>query len=97
MSNETNNHLLILCHSDPLPFRDLKILQSAKNVMLHNKVGLHAELCALFDSEGFLLQSFDGTGSSQIDRDVWTALDFECECFDHTAALVFGIDGNCWG
>jgi hypothetical protein len=24
-------------------------------------------------------------------------LDFESECFDHTAALVFGIDGNCWG
>ena len=89
---ETHNHLLILGDLDPFPFGNLQILQTTQHVVLHDEIGLHAELGALLDSEGFRFQSFDGTRSGQIDGDVGTAFNFEGEGSNDAAALVFGID-----
>lgn len=89
---ENYNHLLILRDLDSFPLGNLQILQSTQHVVLHDEVGLHAELGAFLDGEGFRFQSFDGTRGGQINGDVGTAFDFEGERFNDAAALVFGID-----
>lgn len=62
--------------------------------MLNHKSCFHAELGSFFDSEGFCLESFNRTGSSQVDSYVRTALNFEGERLDDATPLVFGIDCN---
>lgn len=59
--------------------------------MLDDEVGLHAELGALLDGEGFGLERLDGARGRQIDGDVGAGFDFEGERFDDAAALVLGV------
>ena len=89
-----HNHLLILRNLDPFPLRNLQILQSAQDIVLHNEIGLHAELGPFLDGEGFGLQGLDGARGGQVDGDVGTGFDFEGEGFDDAAALVFGVHGD---
>ena len=62
--------------------------------MLHDEVGLHAELGSFFDGEGLVFERFDGPWGGQIDGDVRTAFDFEGEGSDDAATLVFGVHGD---
>ena len=59
--------------------------------MLHDEVGLHAELGPFLDGERFRFQRFDGAGGGQIDGDVGAAFDLEGERFDDAATLVLGV------
>ena len=59
--------------------------------MLHDKVGLHAELGSLLNGERFRFERFDGAWGGQIDGDVGAAFDFESERFDDAATLIFGV------
>lgn len=62
--------------------------------MLDDEGGLHAELCAFFDGEGFRFEGLDGARGRQVDGDVGAGVDFEGEGSDDAAALVFGVDGD---
>lgn len=62
--------------------------------MLHDKVGLHAEIGAFLDGEGLALEFLNGSGRGQVDGDVRAALDFEAKSLDHAATLVGRVDGD---
>ena len=62
--------------------------------MLHHKLRLHPERSSFFDRERLRAQAFQGAGRRQVDDDVWAAIDFEAEGFDHTTSLVGGVDGE---
>ena len=91
-TKRTYNHLLILRDPNPLPLRDLDVLESAQHIMLHHEVGLHAEFGSFLDGERGLFEIFDGVGAGQVDGDIGAAFDFERERFDDAAALIFGVD-----
>ena len=59
--------------------------------MLHDEIGLHAELGPLLDGEGFRLERLDGPGSGQVDGDVGAAFDLESERLDDAAAVILGV------
>lgn len=85
------NHLFILRDPDAFPLRDLQVLQPAQHVVLHDEGGLHAELGALLDGEGFRLERLDGARGGQVDGHVGAAVDFEGERLDDAAALILGV------
>jgi len=52
---------------------------------------LHAECSALLDCEWLALESFNSAGGSQVDDDVFTALDFKTEREDDAFAGIVGV------
>lgn len=59
--------------------------------MLHLELSLHAELGALLDCKGLVLEGLDGTGSLEIDDYVRAAFDLEAEREDDAFARVVGV------
>ena len=90
-TKNTDNHLLILGNPNPFPLRNLQILESAQHIMLHNEVGLHAELGSFLDGERFRFERFDGAWGGQINGDVGAPFDFKSERFDNAATLIFRV------
>ena len=59
--------------------------------MLHDEVGLHAELGSFLDGEGFRFERLDGAGGGQVDGDVGAAFDLERERLDDAATVILGV------
>ena len=59
--------------------------------MLHLELRLHAELGALLDCEGLVLERLEGTGRLEVDDYVGAAFDFEAEREDDAFARVAGV------
>ena len=56
--------------------------------MLHPEPRLHAEIRALADRKGFVLERVQGAARGEVDDDVGSALDFEPEREDDAFAWV---------
>ena len=59
--------------------------------MLHDEVGLHAELGSFLDGERLRFERLDGTRGGQIDGDVGAPFDLEREGLDDAATLILGV------
>lgn len=87
----THKHFLILAHSNPLPFDNLDILQSAQDFMLYHECRLDAEHRALFDCEWLAFESINSSRCRKIHGNITSTLDFEGEGFDDTFPGVGGV------
>ena len=75
----TYQHLLVLADANALALHHLDILQSTQDLMLDLENDLGAELGALLDHEGFLLELLQGIGTRQVHHDIWTARRLDCQ------------------
>jgi hypothetical protein len=86
----TDHHLLHLVaqtHARHL----LEVLEPRQDLVLHLELRLHAELRALLDGEGLVLERLDGAGRLEVDDDVRAAFDLEAEREDDALARVVGV------